>query len=105
MTISEDRADRIEAKIDVLTTAVNRLAVIDERQIEHGKRTGQIEDRIAKLEEAHKKDVESIKDKLLLTDKKVDRWIHMGMGAWAIVVTLWGVYQTVAPMLRGVKGP
>lgn len=101
MTISEERADRIEAKIDVLTTAVNRLAVIDERQIEQGKRTGQIEDRIAKLEEAHKKDMEVVREKITATERKVDRWINMGMGAWAVVVTLWAVYQTFAPMFKG----
>lgn len=89
MTISEDRADRIEQKIDVLTTAVNRLAIIDERQIEAGRRTGIIEDRIAKTEQ-----------KLTDVEKKLDKWVNMGIGAWALIGTLFAVYQAFAPIIH-----
>lgn len=89
MPISEDRAERIESKIDVLTTAVNRLAIIDERQIEAGRRIGTIEDRVSKMEE-----------KVQNVDRKLDKWINMGMGAWAIVVTLFAIYQTFSPVVH-----
>lgn len=92
MTISEDRADRIEGKIDTLTTAVNRLALIDERQIEAGKRMGVLEDRVAKNEE-----------KTNAVDMKVEKWINRGVGIWAIVGAMFALYQTFAPLIH--KGP
>lgn len=89
MTISEDRADRIEAKIDTLTTAVNRLALIDERQIEAGKRMGQLEDRVAKTEE-----------KVNMINAKVDTWINRGIGVWAAVGLLFALYKTFEPIIH-----
>lgn len=100
MPISEDRADRIEAKVDGLISAVNRLAVIDERQIESGKRMGQLEDRVAKLEECQKKDHETTKQAILLLDTKLNKWINMGIGAWAVVVTLYSIYSTFKPVIH-----
>lgn len=92
MPISEERADKLEAKVDVLIIAVNRLALIDERQIEAGKRMGIVEDRIAKNEE-----------KADQIDRKVDKWINRGIGIWGVVGFLFLVYQTFAPLLH--KGP
>lgn len=100
MPISEDRADRIEAKVDGLILAVNRLAVIDERQIEAGKRVGALEDRLAKLEERQEVDQDFLKDKINEVDAKVNKWVNMGIGAWAIVVTLYAIYNTFRPVIH-----
>lgn len=88
MPISEDRADKMEQKIDTLIVAVNRLAIIDERQIESGRRVGLIEDRLAKLEA--KQDA---------AEKKLDRWINMGVGIWGFVGFGIILYQTFRPLL------
>lgn len=50
MPISEERSLILERKIDDLTTAVNRLILIDERQITQGKRLGDLEERCGNLE-------------------------------------------------------
>ena len=89
MPISEERADKLEAKVDMLIMAVNRLAIIDERQIESGKRMGVLEDRVAKNE--------------VLTDavdRKVDKWINRGIGIWGVVGFLFAVYQTFKPLFH-----
>lgn len=53
MPISDDRAARIEAKVDELTTAVSRLILIDERQMRQGERLGAVEGRQSELEKSH----------------------------------------------------
>lgn len=99
MTISNERADRIEVKVDSLISAVNRLAVIDERQIESGKRIGQLEDRVAKLEERHKNELDAIRESYHVLEAKVNKWVNMGIGAWAVVVTLYSLYNTFKPVI------
>jgi hypothetical protein len=88
-TMSDERADKIEAKVDVLIIAVNKLALIDERQIEAGKRMGAVEDRIAKAEV-----------KIDNVDRRVDKWINRGIGIWGVVGFLFAVYQTFKPFLH-----
>lgn len=88
MTISEDRADRIEDKVDTLISAVNRLAIIDERQMETGRRMGLLEEKVAKLESEVRK-----------SEQKLDKWINMGVGAWGFVGFIFAMYQTFRPSL------
>lgn len=89
MPIADDRADRIESKVDVLTVAVNRLALIDERQIEAGKRMGVLEDRVAKMEANHN-----------ALDGKVNKWVNMMVGAWGILGVLYTLYNTFKPLIH-----
>lgn len=91
---------KLEQKIDLLTIAVNRLAVIDERQIAAGQRVGQLEDRVAKMEECQKKDFDSLKAAVLAVDAKVTKWINMGIGAWALAITVLYLYQTFSPLIH-----
>lgn len=87
MPISEDRADKLELKLDRIIETLGKLTVLEERQIESGRRMGALEDRVAKAEV-----------KVDNTDKKVDTWIQRGIGAWALVSTLFVLYQTVSPI-------
>lgn len=87
--ISDERASRIEHKIDELTAAVNRLAIIEERQIEGGKRMSFLEER-----------TQRIGSQLQTLEKKVDLWVNRGIGVWAVVVTLYSVYQTFGKVLH-----
>lgn len=97
MPISEDRADRIELKLDALTQAVHRLAVIDERQIEAGRRVGHLEDRVAKAETMLSQYKETFAAELVRIEKKVDTWIQRGIGAWALAMTIYTLYTTFFP--------
>ena len=75
---------RIETKVDKLTDAVTRLILVEERQTAQGVRIGTLE--VSSVDMKHKIDK---------VDRKVDRWVHMGMGAWAVVATLFVIFELV----------
>jgi len=86
--ISEDRADRLEAKVDALISAVNRLAVIDERQVHAGIRMGHLEDRVSKAEQKHA-DLAAL----------VNQWVNRTLGMWAILVVLFTLFRAFGEKL------
>jgi len=75
---------RIEVKVDKLTDAVARLILVEERQTAQGVRIGSLETTTVDM-----------KHKIDRVDRKVDRWVHMGMGAWAVLVTLFVIFELV----------
>jgi hypothetical protein len=78
---------RIETKVDKLTDAVTRLILVEERQTAQGVRITALEDKTEDLEYKYNK-----------VDRKVERWVNMGMGAWAIVVVIFAFVQLVAKL-------
>lgn len=80
---------RIEVKVDKLTDAVARLILVEERQASQGVRIGELEK--SSIHTGHKIDN---------VDRKVDRWIHMGMGAWAVLATLFIILEFVVKAQR-----
>ena len=72
---------RLENKVDKLTEAVTHLVRIEERQMTHGVRIGEVESRVTTLETSHRN-----------TDAKVERWINRGIGLWALAAILWTLY-------------
>ena len=78
---------RIETKVDKLTDAVTRLILVEERQTAQGVRITSLEDKTEELEYKYNK-----------VDRKVERWVNMGMGAWAIVVVNFAFVQLVAKL-------
>ena len=75
---------RIESKVDKLTDAVTRLILVEERQAAQGVRIGSLE----------QKSIELNRD-IIDVDRKVDRWVNMGVGAWALLATLYAVAELV----------
>lgn len=78
---------RIETKVDKLTDAVTRLILVEERQTAQGVRITDLEDKTEDLDNKYNK-----------VDRKVERWVNMGMGAWAIVVVIFAFVQLVAKL-------
>ena len=78
---------RIETKVDKLTDAVTRLILVEERQTAQGIRITALEDKTEDLDNKYNK-----------VDRKVERWVNMGMGAWAIVVVIFAFVQLVAKL-------
>lgn len=76
--------ERLEHKVDKLTDAVTQLVRVEERQINHGVRIGEVEHKLA-LTQQHVTTVE----------KKVDQWINRGIGLWSVAIVLWTVYLGV----------
>jgi hypothetical protein len=79
-----DELRRIEDKVDKLTDAVTRLILVEDRQTVQGSR-------INALEQQHV----GLQSSILQVDRKVDKWVNMGFGAWALAVTLFAVVQVV----------
>ena len=75
---------RIETKVDKLTDAVTRLILVEERQNAQGVRITQLEEKTEELDKHISK-----------VDRKVERWVNMGMGAWALLATLFAVAEIV----------
>jgi hypothetical protein len=75
---------RIESKVDKLTDAVTRLILVEERQTAQGVRITDLEEKTEELDKS-----------ITRVDRKVERWVNMGMGAWAVVATLFMIFQFV----------
>lgn len=84
---SHEDLKRIENKVDKLTDAVTRLILVEERQTAQARRLTDLEINMGYFE----------KD-LHVLDKKVDKWISMGTGAWAVVVTVFAVIQLLVKL-------
>lgn len=75
---------RIESKVDKLTDAVTRLILVEERQTAQGVRITSLEEKTEEIEVCVRK-----------VDRKVERWVNMVLGAWAVVLAVFAVVQLV----------
>lgn len=80
--VSSEDFRRLEAKVDKLTDAIQRLILIEERQSTMGERIGSLESKAAVHEAAVHK-----------VDRKVDMWINRGIGVWAVAAVLFTLVQ------------
>jgi len=85
----ETDLQRIEAKVDKLTDAVQRLILIEERQSTQGERIGKCESTFA----VH--DAQIVK-----LDKKIDMWVNRGIGVWSVAVVLFALAQFGARWMK-----
>lgn len=85
--MSDELLMRLEAKVDKLAEAVERLVRIEERQMSQGERIGNLEQKTGVLEA--KEDA---------TSRKLDRWVSYGVGAWFVAsiigFALWQIFIT-----------
>jgi len=76
--------ERLEHKVDKLTDAVTQLVRVEERQINHGVRIGEVEHRLALTQ-----------NNVTQVEKKVDQWINRGIGLWSVAIVMWTIYLGV----------
>jgi hypothetical protein len=79
---------RLEGKVDKLTDAVTRLILVEERQTTQGVRIGEVENRISKNEAT-----------VLQVEKRMERWINFGAGAWAVALVIFALAQVAVKLL------
>lgn len=102
--VHPDDFSRVEKKVDKCLEAIERLVLIDERQVVQGQRMGQIEQRQAAMETAMLAQAEKLWEAIKAaqaqaakdnaeTARKLDKWINMGIGAWALASTLFVIWQ------------
>lgn len=88
MTISDERAIRIEEKVDRLVEAITHFKIVDERQKAIGERVGAAEQEIA-----------AVKSTLHSLQRDHDKWVNRGIGLWATVASLYTLFQLILPYL------
>jgi len=106
LTVSADDLQRVEGKVDKCLEAIERLVLIDERQVVQGQRMGQLEQRCAVIESSQQAQIEKLWEAVKLaegkalaanleTSRKLDKWINFGMGAWSLAVTAFAIFQAL----------
>lgn len=90
-----EELSRLEGKVDKCLEAIERLVLIDERQIVQGQRMGHLEQRCAAIEVQLQAQVEKVTAANSETRQKLDKWINFGLGAYALAATAFTVYQGV----------
>lgn len=73
---------RLEEKVDNISSALVALVRFEERQVNETKRINDLET-----------DVAVNKTKIETLEKLVNQWINRGIGAWAIAVIIWGFFK------------
>lgn len=68
---------RLEEKVDVLTDAVTKLVLFEERQ------------------SVQALAIKSLTDRLEATEQKLAMWINRGMGVWGVAAAAVAVYRVV----------
>jgi molybdopterin converting factor small subunit len=81
MVGTEDFA-RLEDKVNSIADALNKLILVEERQLTQGERIGKLEAELA-----------ATKEKLTLTKENLDRWVNRGIGVWVAVGTIAAMYE------------
>jgi molybdopterin converting factor small subunit len=81
MVGTEDFA-RLEDKVNSIADALNKLILVEERQLTQGERIGKLEAELA-----------ATKEKLALTKENLDRWVNRGIGVWVAVGVIAASYQ------------
>lgn len=84
----EKDLQRIEEKVDKLTEAVTRLILVEERQTAQGVRLGEVEKRISSTEAT-----------VVQVERRMERWINFGAGAWALALVIFAVAQVAIKVL------
>jgi len=82
---NEEHLHRLESKVDKLTDAVMRLVLIEERQVTQGERIDAVETQLS----AHR-------GSLLELERRVDKWINRGIGAWGLAIALFAALELSA---------
>jgi hypothetical protein len=91
--MTDDDFKRLEAKVDKLGEAIQKLILVEERQANQGQRIGIVEQRMAGIEMSHAK-----------LDRKVEMWVNRGIGVWGLAVTLFALVQFGARFVGGPNG-
>jgi len=74
----------IEQKIDKLSEAVQKLVLIDERQITQGTRMGKLEEQMGSFQSELNTLRSNHHLQIIQLERKVDKWINLFWGGWAV---------------------
>jgi len=80
---------RLEAKVDKITEALNKLVLVEERQTNQGIELAEIKKELA-IEKASRE----------LLDKELSRWVNRGIGVWLAVGTILSLFVTYYETFR-----
>lgn len=81
------RFDRLESKVDDLTTVLRDLVRVEERQQAQAVQHAQLDARVTDLAKANSE----TKAQISAVSGKVDQWVNRGVGLWGGTVALWAI--------------
>ncbi len=84
--ITQQDFERLEAKIDQMAAALIKLILVEERQSTQGIRLGETEKSLAVLEAQY-----------VSLERKLDKWINMGIGVWGVILFLFAAIKQFYP--------
>jgi hypothetical protein len=82
MTMDQTDFLRLENKVDNLTEAVKSLVIVEERQVNQKVAIDTLSTRMSAAEELVRK-----------ADKRIDKWINICLGGWAVILVLFEMYK------------
>lgn len=77
MTPTVDDIRRLEDKLDILTDAITKLVLFEERQSIQALAIAKLTDTVTAVE------------------RKLDMWVNRGMGVWAVAAVMFAVFKTM----------
>ena len=89
----QDSLHRLEKKVDKVVDTLNNFIRLDERQTTQSIKIAEMQAEVLVIQ----------KD-LILLEKKVDKWINMAVGSWAVISLLFLAYQIFFPKGLGIGG-
>lgn len=84
---------RLEQKVDKLTDAVTQLVLLEERQIQLGRRMESVENSVVLHAEAIRSLSKETQSECYRLDSKIDKWVNRGIGGWAVIASAWAIFQ------------
>lgn len=75
--MSDETLHRLEGKVDILTAAITKLVLFEERQAVQQLAIG------------------SLTAKLDATESKLDQWVNRGIGVWGLALVAFSVWKAL----------
>jgi len=90
--VDQEDFKRLEDKVDLMTSALGKLILFEDRQARMGERLGEVDkDIVANYTE--------LLGKISVIDRQVSKWINMVMGGWAVISFIITIATLVAEFL------
>jgi hypothetical protein len=75
---------RLERKVDKITTILNKFILFEERQANQRE----------EIDGVHES-IRALVTRVDVIERKVDKWINLGVGGWTVIIVLWSIYTVV----------
>jgi glucose-6-phosphate isomerase len=75
---------RLERKVDKIAAILNKFILVEERQSIQREEIDELA-----------KDIKALVARVEANERKIDKWINLGVGGWTVIIVLWSIYTVV----------